>query len=268
MTDQGAMFSGPAEVYDRFIGRYSPGLARAMCNAANVRPGQRALDVGCGSGALVAALAERLGAENVTGIDPSEPFADAARSKVPGARIEVGSAESLPFGDGDFDVTLAQLVVNFLADPDQGLREMSRVTQPDGIVAGCVWDYGGEMTMLRSYWDAAAALDPERAAPVMEANTMRFATPDELAALWRNSGLDAIEVSPIVVEAAYDNFDDLWAPFPTGVGPAGAYAASLDEEAQAALRDEFARRLGSPEGAFTLSARAWCAVGRVSAATT
>jgi ubiquinone/menaquinone biosynthesis C-methylase UbiE len=256
------MFGGPAEVYDRFVGRYSPELARAMCDAARVRAGQRALDVGCGSGALVAALADILGAENVAGIDPSEPFAEAARAKVPGTRIEVGSAESLPFSDGEFDVTLSQLVVNFLTDPEQGLREMSRVTRPGGTVAGCVWDYGGEMTMLRTFWDAAAALDAERAAPVTESSTMRFATPDELEALWRSSGLDAVEVSPIVVEAAYDDFDDLWAPFPTGVGPAGAYAASLDADAQAELRDEFARRLGSPQGAFTLSARAWCAVGR------
>jgi SAM-dependent methyltransferase len=263
LADQGAMFRGPAEVYDRFVGRYSPGLARAMCEVAGVRPGQRALDVGCGSGALVAALAERVGAENVAGIDPSEPFVDAARARVPGARITVGSAESLPFADDEFDATLAQLVVNFLADPDEGVREMSRVTRVGGVVAGCVWDYAGEMTMLRSFWEAAGALDPERAAPAME-NTMPFAEPDSLAGLWQRSGLADVEVSPLVVEAAYDDFDDLWAPFPTGVGPAGAYAASLDGEAQAHLRDEFARRLGSPEGAFTLSARAWCAVGTVS----
>jgi ubiquinone/menaquinone biosynthesis C-methylase UbiE len=261
LADRGAMFRGPAEVYDRFVGRYSPGLARAMCEVAGVRPGQRALDVGCGSGALVERLASILGPENVAGVEPSEPFVDAARARVPGARIEVGSAETLPFADGEFDATLSQLVVNFLSDPEQGLREMSRVTRPGGVVAGCVWDYGGEMTMLRTFWDVAAALDPERAAPVMESHTMRFATPDELAELWRNSGLDAVEVSPIVVEAAYEDFDDLWAPFPTGVGPAGAYAASLELGAQARLREEFARRLGSPEGAFTLSARAWCATG-------
>jgi ubiquinone/menaquinone biosynthesis C-methylase UbiE len=257
------MFRGPAEIYDRFIGRYSPGLARAMCAAAGIQSGQRALDVGCGSGALIAQLADVLGAENVAAVDPSGPFVQASRARVPGARILVGSAESLPFGDGEFDATLSQLVVNFLDDPEQGLREMARVTRADGVVAGCVWDYGGEMTMLRTFWEAAAALDPEGAAPFMEAHTMRFARPDELASLWRSAGLDDIDVAPIVVEAPYEDFDDLWSPFPTGVGPAGTYAASLDGEAQAALRDEFERRLGRPEGAFTLSARAWSAVGRV-----
>ena len=255
------MFRGPAEVYDRFVGRYSPQLSGAMCEAAGVRLGQCALDVGCGSGALVTALAAVLGAENVAAIDPSEPFVEATRARVPKARILVGSAESLPFADGEFDVTLSQLVVNFLADPEQGLREMSRVTRPGGVVAGCVWDYGGEMTMLRVFWEAAAALDPDGAAPAMESHTMRFSRPEELEGLWRGAGLEDVEVAPIVAEASYDDFDDLWAPFPTGVGPAGAYAASLEVAAQRALRDEFARRLGGPSGPFTLSARAWCAVG-------
>jgi ubiquinone/menaquinone biosynthesis C-methylase UbiE len=257
------MFEGPVENYDRFVGRYSPGLARAMCQAAGVREGQRALDVGCGSGALTAELAEIVGAENVAGIDPSEPFVEASRARVSGARILVGSAESIPFADREFDATLAQLVVNFLTDPDQGLREMSRVTRPGGTVAGCVWDYGEGMTMLRTFWEAAAALDPERATLRMESHTMRFSRPEELGGLWKSAGLTEVEVSPILVEASYDDFDDLWAPFPTGVGPAGAYAASLDDEARAALRDEFARRLGDPEGPFQLTARAWCAVGHV-----
>jgi ubiquinone/menaquinone biosynthesis C-methylase UbiE len=257
------MFSGPAEIYDRFIGRYSPRLARAMCERAGIQPGQRALDVGCGSGALVAALADLLGAENVAGVDPSETFVEATRAKAPGAHVVLGSAESLPFADGEFDATLSQLVVNFLTDPEQGLREMSRVTRRGGVVAGCVWDYGGEMTMLRAFWDAAAALDAERATALMEAHTMRFSRPEELSALWRRAGLDDVDVTPLVVEASYDDFEDLWAPFPTGVGPAGAYAASLEPAARAELHDELARRLGNPEGAFTLSARAWCAVGRV-----
>jgi ubiquinone/menaquinone biosynthesis C-methylase UbiE len=256
------MFQGAAEVYDRFVGRYSPRLAQAMCEAAGVRPGQRALDVGCGSGALVATLAELLGAENVAGVDPSEPFVEAARARVPGARILVGPAESLPFADGEFDATLSQLVVNFLSDPNQGLSEMSRVTRNGGVVAGCVWDYGGGMTMLRVFWEAAAALDPERAEPLMESFTMRFATPEELEALWREARLADVDVRPVVAEAAYDDFDDLWAPFPTGVGPAGSYTASLDTEAQTELREEYARRLGNPAGRFTLTARAWCAVGR------
>ncbi len=195
----------------------------------------------------------------MAGVDPSKPFVEAARAKAPGARLAVAAAESLPFEDGTFDVTLSQLVVNFLSDPEGGLREMARVTRPGGVVAGCVWDYGGGMTMLRAFWEAAAALDPEGAAPLMEQHTMRFSRPDELANLWQSS-FTGVTVSPIDVEASYEDFEDLWAPFPTGVGPAGAYAKSLDGERQDRLRRELHERLGSPGGSFTLSARAWCAV--------
>jgi len=260
VLDRETMFRAPAATYDRFVGRYSPRLAAALCDAAGIKPGQRVLDVGCGSGALVAELAQRLGAENVTGIDPSEPFVEAAQDRVPGARLVVGSAESLPFADGEFDATLSQLVVNFLTQPEQGLGEMVRVTRAGGVVAGCVWDYRGEMTMLRAFWDAAISLDPDAAD---DGAVMRFATPEELRDLWAGAGLGGVEVTTLVVDASYEGFDDLWEPFLAGIGPAGAYTASLEPDGQAALRDEFARRLGTPDGAFTLSARAWCAVGLV-----
>jgi len=257
------MFQASAEAYDRFVGRYGPALAAELLETAGVKPGLHVLDVGCGPGALTTGAARIVGPAQVAAVDPSQPFAEACRARVPGADVRVAAAESLPFEDGTFDAVLSQLVVNFLSDAPGGVAEMRRVAKPGGVVAGCVWDYGGEMTMLRTFWDAAAALDPERTAPLMEAHTMRFARPDELGALWRSAGLAEVEVSPIVVEASYDDFEDLWAPFPTGVGPAGAYAASLDPEPQALLHDEYARRLGQPEGPFTLSARAWCAVGRV-----
>ena len=140
------------------------------------------------------------GEENVAGVDPSEPFVEAARAKVPGARLTVAAAESLPFEDGTFDLTLSQLVVNFLSDPEGGLREMARVTRSGGVVAGSVWDYGGGMTMLRAFWETAAALDPEGAGPQMEQHTMRFSRPDELEDLWQSS-LTGVTVSPLDVEA-------------------------------------------------------------------
>jgi ubiquinone/menaquinone biosynthesis C-methylase UbiE len=259
MTDHKAMFEAPAEVYDRFVGRYSSALAHGMCTAAGIRPGQRVLDVGCGSGALLLALATLVGEANAVGVDPSEPFLEAARAKVPGARVVVGSAEALPFGDGEFDAALAQLVINFLDDPKAGVAEMARVTRPGGVVAACVWDYSGGMTLLRTFWESALAVDPEGAKARME-HQMPFARPEELEELWR-SGLTDVTVSPIDIEASYEDFDDLWTPFLGGVGPAGSYAASLEPEAQSRLADEFARRLGSPDGPFTLPARAWCAVG-------
>ena len=77
------------------------------------------------------------------------------------------------------------------------------------------------------------------------------------------AGLRDVETKPLVVAAAYDDFDDYWSSFPSGLGPSGAYCASLDDDAQDALRVACFRRLGSPNGAFTLSARAWFVPGSV-----
>jgi SAM-dependent methyltransferase len=257
-----AMFQAPAEAYDRFVGRYSKALATAFLACAGVAPGQRILDVGCGPGGLTAQAAELVGAAQVAAVDPSEPFAEACRARVPGVDVRVASAESLPFGDESFDAVLSQLVVNFLADAPAGVAEMRRVARPGGLVGACVWDYAGEMLLLRTFWDAAVELDPTGARPLHEGHAMRYSNPDDLGALWSEAGLEGVEVSQLDVEASYDDFDDLWQPLTTGVGPAGSYATSLDPERQEALRSRMRALLGDPSGSFTLTARAWCALGR------
>jgi hypothetical protein len=148
-----------------------------------------------------------------------------------------------------------------MADPEAGVAEMRRVTRPGGVLAACVWDSRGEMTLLRTFWDAAAAVDPERSEQADERTKMRFLAEGELAELWRQVGLGEVEEGQLVVSAEYESFDDLWEPFTQGVGPAGGYASSLDPERQETLRAELCRRLGEPEGTFHLSARAWYAVG-------
>src|SRR5512141_2512720 len=141
------MFAVPADAYDRYVGRYSPALARELLGFAGVAPGDHALDVGCGPGALTAALVGLLGADHVAAADPSEPFVEACRRRNPGARVELAPAESLPFADDEFDHVLSQLGVNFMADAPAGLAEMRRVTRPGGVIAGCTWDYAEGMTL-------------------------------------------------------------------------------------------------------------------------
>jgi SAM-dependent methyltransferase len=257
-----ATFRTPAEAYDRHIGRYGSELARALVAAAGVRAGDRALDVGCGPGALTGELAARLGAEQVAAVDPSAPFAEACRRRLPGVHVEIATADALPFADGAFDHALAQLVVNFMTDPPAGVREMRRVTRPGGNVSAAVWDYAGEMTVLRRFWDAAVALDVA-AADLDEGRCMPFCTRDELGDLWTAAGLAEVRVSPAVVSAGYDGFEDLWEPLEHGVAPSGAYAASLAPERRAALKAELRDRLGVGEAPFRLTARAWLATGQV-----
>jgi SAM-dependent methyltransferase len=249
-------FKTGTDAYARHVGRYGATLSGAHADAAVLEPGDSALDVGCGPGGLLGELARRLGVDRVAGIDPSEPFVEAARTVLPGVDIRLGAGEQLPFDDDAFDVVLSQLVINFLNDPDAGVREMRRVARR--AVTSCVWDYAGEMTMLRAFWDAALEVDPD--APD-EGRTMRHCSPAELVALWVRAGLSAVETRALVVEADYANFDDYWLPFEAGIAPSGAYCASLDADARAVLRDRCFRRLGSPVGAFTLTARAWFVAG-------
>jgi SAM-dependent methyltransferase len=256
-----ATFRTPAEAYDRHIGRYSRELARALIEAAGVRAGARPGDVGCGPGPLTAELVALLGADSVAAVDPSVPFAEACSKRLPGVRVEVAPAEALPFGDAAFDHALAQLVVNFMTDPPAGVQEMHRVTRPGGTVAAAVWDYAGEMTLLRRFWDAAVALDPA-AAELDEGRSMPFCTPKELETLWSAAGLTDVSVAPAVVAAAYDDFEDLWQPLELGVGPSGAYAAGLPPERRAAFKEELRRRLEVGSDPFRLTARAWIATGR------
>jgi SAM-dependent methyltransferase len=248
--------------YDRHVGRYSPELARALIAVAGIERGQRALDVGCGTGALAEALAALLGADSVAAIDPSRASVETCARRVPGADVRVGRGEALPFGDGEFDAALAQLVVPWMSDPARGVAEMRRMVRPGGVVAACTWDFASGMTMLRTFWDAAVAVDRRRATRAGALTRTRLCDPAELRELWTRIGLLEIDAGEVVAGADYADFDDFWSPFAAGVGGSGSYCASLDEAGREALRDEVHRRLGSPTGPFRLTARAWYVRGR------
>jgi len=249
-------FAPSAEAYDRFMGRYAVLLAPQFADFAAVAAGQRAIDVGCGPGALIAELVDRVGADAVAAVDPTEAFVAAVRERYPGVDVRVARAEALPFDDGSFDVSLAQLVVHFMADPVDGLRGMARVTREGGVVAACVWDHAGGEGALSVFWDAAHELD----ADVADESQLAGAREGHLAALFVEAGLRQVEDGLLSVSLEHPTFEDWWEPFTLGVGPAGRYAAGLDEERQAQLRERCRARL--PEAPFVLSARAWTARGR------
>jgi SAM-dependent methyltransferase len=254
--------TSPAEAYDHHVGRYGAQLAAGLMNVAGVRRGRRVLDVGCGPGALAAALAAVVGAENVAAVDPSEPFVEACRARVPGADVRVGVGERLPFAADSFDVVLAQLVVQLMDDREAGVREMGRVTQRGGTVAACVWD-STTMPLLRSFWDAALEVAPERAGAIDDGRRVGYERPEELTALLEDCGLAEVSAGELLVGADYESFEELWRPLAAGVGHSGTCCASLDGAGQAALRSKVHHRLGSPAGPFRLTARAWWARGTV-----
>jgi SAM-dependent methyltransferase len=249
-------FAVGADAYEAFMGRYSRGLSAPFADFAGVVAGQRSLDVGCGPGILTEELVARLGAEAVAAVDPSSSFVEAARVQLPGVTVAEASAEALPFPDGAFDATLAQLVVHFMPDPVAGLREMGRVTRPGGVVAASVWDHAGGKGPLGVFWRAANEVGGD----VVDESGMPGTREGHLAELFEGAGMGNIATTVLTVSREHPSFDDWWEPYTLGVGPAGAFVASLDDGSRAELRERCRALL--PEAPFTVTARAWTVRGR------
>jgi SAM-dependent methyltransferase len=237
------------------MGRYAAGLAPKLADATGVHAGMRVLDVGCGPGALTGELVRRVGDGAVAAVDPSEPFVAAARARHPTVDVRLAPAEQLPFEDGVFDAALAQLVVHFMADPEAGLREMARVTRAGGVVAACVWDHAGDRTPLASFWDAARDLDPG----VHDESDLAGAREGHLRRLFEEAGVRSVEETTVESAVELASFEEWWQPFTLGVGPAGAYAKTLDDASRARLRERCRELLAGPP--ITVSAVAWAARG-------
>lgn len=248
-------FNVAAQSYDRFMGSWSRLLAPQLADLAGVRAGQRVLDVGCGPGALVAELVRRLVPTDVAAIDPSEPFVAAVHARYPGVDARLAAAEALPFSDDTFDAALAQLVVHFMTDPVQGLKEMARVTRPGGVVAASVWDHGQGRGPHGPFWTAALELDPE----AVDQSRLAGARPGHLVELFEAAGIGDVTGSELHASRDYAGFDDWWGPFTEGIGQATAYLARLDPERREAMRARCRALL--PTGSFTLTAVAWAARG-------
>ena len=248
-------FDVAAEAYDTFMGRFSVPLAVLLADLAGVAPPGRALDVGCGTGALTRELVARLGAGGVAAVDPSDSFVSAVRERFTGVDVRHASAESLPYPDDAFDVTLAELVVHFMTDAAAGVREMVRVTRPGGVVAACVWDFAGARAPQTPFFRAFAAVHPD-----VEDETERIGgRRGDLDALLRRAGCHDVASTELSVQVAFPTFDEGWEPYTHGVAPAGRQLAALSP----ADRERVSQRARSDLGAgpIHIAATAWAAHG-------
>jgi SAM-dependent methyltransferase len=168
---------------------------------------------------------------------------------------------SLPSGAGAYDAVVSGLVLNFVPQPERAAAEMIRVARSGGTVAAYVWDYAGEMQLMRYFWDAAVALDPS-ARSLDEGVSFPICKPEPLRELFSSAGLRGVRVRAIDVPTRFRDFDDYWKPFLGGQAPAPSYAMSLSEEQRTALREHIRAHLPiSPDGSIDLIARAWAVGG-------
>ena len=253
------VFDAADDAYDRFMGRYSMRLAPEFAEFGGIHAGQRALDCGAGTGALTAELVRRLGPESVVVAEPSPRFVDALRRRFPELDVQLAPAEALPWPDGRLDAALAQLVISFVTDAPKAVSELRRVVRQDGVVAIAMWDLADGMEMLAAIARARRVVDES---PVGD-ETLTNWKPEELTALLEGVGLRDVTVATLEVESEYSGYDEFWSALLGGVGPAGAWLQTLDDDGREAMRVETHREIGSPDGPFTLHARSNAARGVV-----
>ncbi len=249
--------------YETYVGRWSRLVARELLRWLGVPSRSRWLDLGCGTGALVETILEGSAPRLVLGIDRSSGFVAHARARVADARsaFQVGDAQALAVADGSFDAVVSGLVLNFVTDPAGMIAEMARAGRPGSAIALYVWDYAAGMELIRRFWSAAKALEPA-AATLDEAVRFTGCAPAPLEALFRGAGLAEVETRAIDVPTRFRDFEDYWAPFLGGQGPAPAYAMSLPEDRRVALREALRASLPiAPDGSIPLAARAWAVRG-------
>jgi len=244
--------------YEQYAGRWSRRVAPVFLSWLRMPTGRRWLDVGCGTGALCAAIVNHCAPASVNGVEPLEGFLQAAQRRLAGlAVLHRGTATAIPLDDASVDVVVSGLVLNFVPDQRAALAEMARVTANGGTIAAYVWDYAGKMELMRLFWDTAVELDPD-AARMDEGRRFSLCRPEALVELFTSAGLHGVEVRSIDIPTLFASFDEYWQPFLGGQGPAPAYTMALDETARERLRDRLRERIPvAADGAISLSARAW-----------
>lgn len=247
-----------AEAYEPYVGRWSRLVARDFIAWLALPSGGQWLDVGCGTGALTQTILARTGAATVTGLDPSESFLAFARRQTQDRRVsyQTGDAQVLPFPNMTFDAAVTGLALNFVRNPAQAVAEMKRVVRAGGTCAAYVWDYAGEMQLIRHFWSAAIALDPTADA-LDEARRFPLCERERLLDVFRDAGFDQTEARVLDVPTVFTDFNDYWSPFLGGQGPAATYCSTLSNERQVLLRERLRAVLPiEPDGSIRLIARA------------
>ena len=250
--------------YDAYMGRWSRALAPRFLDWLGAAPEGDWLDVGCGTGALSAAIVAQCNPRSVISVDVSDSFVAKAQASVRDGRVDirVGNAERLDLPAKSRDVVVSALVLNFLPKKQEALAEQERVARSAGTIGFYVWDYPGHgLEFVDAFWRAAASLDPA-AMELDEARRFPFCTPDGLTGLAAQAGLTSVECTAIEVPTIFKDFEDFWQPFTLGSGPAPGYCASLTAESRQRLKETLYGHFARP-GSIDLVARAWAVRSRV-----
>jgi SAM-dependent methyltransferase len=246
--------------YEQMMGRWSALVAAPFLDWLTLPDGLSWLDDGCGNGSFTEMLVRRQRPSAIVGVDPSSAQLAFARQRAgtAAARFLEGDAQALPLPDASVDAAVMALVLFFLADPAQGVRELVRVVRPGGTVAAYHWDVAGGGFPLQPVLDAVQA----EGYPTHEPPSTWAAALPASEALWRDAGLVDVQTRQFEVHRSFDRFDDFWQTA-HGSPRLRDLFKSLSPEVLRGLSERARVQLGvASEGPIVLKARANAVKGR------
>ncbi|MFC7381706.1 class I SAM-dependent methyltransferase [Sphaerisporangium rhizosphaerae] len=251
-----AGWRGRSEAYKQGVAVLTARLIEPVLDEARVGAGSRVLDVGCGPGGVSAAALAR-GAE-VTAADAEPEMVAATARRLPGVRVEHAILPVLPFGDGEFDAAVGNLVINHVGDPRAAVRELRRVVRPGGRVALTSWYYP-KMRATVVFDEAVAAVGVPRPADVPEKSPFQaYGTPESFAGLLQDAGYTEVRARTLEWEHTVDP-EEWWTAILTGTARTAAVIARQNpatiERVKAAYHAILAPHL-TEDGRATLPAAA------------
>ncbi len=198
----------PAEVYEEF---FVPALfqewAERVAGVARLEPGQRVLDVACGTGVLARAAEMRVApGGKVVGLDPNEDMLAVARRKSPQLEWRQGRAEWMPFDDESFDAVVSQFGMMFFEDSVAAIREMTRVLRPGGQLTVAVWD---RLENSPGYATLTTLLERLFGARVGDSMRAPYSLSDaaQLHELFRKAGYPDAQVTTLAGTVRFDSIE-------------------------------------------------------------
>jgi SAM-dependent methyltransferase len=205
---QGRLWGTRPQDFATLLEQISLPLFGATLDAAQVVPGTRLLDAGCGAG-LLPLLASLRGA-TVAGLDASEPLLVIARERLPGADLRQGDLESLPFDDTSFDAVTAVNSIFYAADMPAAMREISRVVRPGGRVVITAWGPPERCEFLTSVMRAVGPLMPPPPPGAPAGGPGALAAPGALANLLEEAGLRPVDGGEVSCPFVFPNAEISW----------------------------------------------------------
>lgn len=206
--DRGQVNTDAAEIYEEF---FIPALfgtwPEQVIKMVEVKPGQKVLDVACGTGIFAREVVKKTGkAVNITGVDINEGMLAVAQRKEPAVEWTNAPAEQLPFDDNSYDITASLFALMFFEDRVAAVKEMYRVLKPGGTMAVAVWDKLENTPGYRAVVDILQRLFGDAAANALRA-PYNLGDKQEVKSIFSDAGMPDAEITTVTGTAKFPSID-------------------------------------------------------------